>query len=114
MLLIASQRYEKRQEYISCVCLLMGIRAKQIVVHGLVQGVGFRYFTQRAGTRMQLVGSVRNCRDRTVEIIVEGEERSIDEFIRVMEKGPAGAQVEKLEIREIKPSGTYRTFLIEG
>ncbi len=94
--------------------LLMGILAKQIVVHGLVQGVGFRFFAQRVGTRTQVVGTVRNCWNGTVEIVVEGEKKNIDEFIKAVEKGPAGARVERLEIRDIDPSGAYRAFLIEG
>ena len=92
----------------------MVIEAKHIVVHGKVQGVGFRYFAQRTGSRLELAGNVRNCPDLTVEIVVEGESGKVEAFIKAMEKGPSAARVERLEIQDIDPRGDYNAFLIEG
>ena len=63
----------------------MTIIAKNIIVHGRVQGVGFRYFVQGKGIRLGLVGNVRNCRDSTVDIVVEGEAEVIADFIKQVE-----------------------------
>ena len=41
---------------------------KHIVVTGLVQGVGFRYFTVTQARRLGVQGWVRNCRDGSVEL----------------------------------------------
>ena len=73
----------------------MAAQAKQIIVHGRVQGVGFRYFVQHTGNRLGLTGNVRNCPDSTVEIVVEGDARKIADFIKQVKKGPSLASVLK-------------------
>ena len=92
----------------------MAVEGKHIIVSGRVQGVGFRYFVQSVGSRLGLGGNVRNCPDSTVEIVVEGESQKIGKFIKDVGKGPALARVERLEIRDVAPSGKYGGFLIEG
>jgi acylphosphatase len=92
----------------------MAAHAKQIIVHGRVQGVGFRYFVQHAGNRLGLEGNVRNCADSTVEIVVEGNEKKIAEFIKQVEKGPSLARVQRVDVLDIPVQGTFGSFLIEG
>jgi len=92
----------------------MAAQAKQIVVHGRVQGVGFRFFVRHVGSRLGLVGNVRNCPDGTVEIVVEGSEGRIAEFLRQVEKGPSLACVQRVEAVDIPVQGTFGSFLIEG
>jgi acylphosphatase len=92
----------------------MAACAKQITVHGRVQGVGFRYYVQRIGNRLAVSGDVRNCPDSTVEIIVEGDARKIADFIRQVEKGPPLARVERVDVLDIPVKGTYNSFSIEG
>jgi acylphosphatase len=87
--------------------------AKHIIVHGRVQGVGFRYFVEHIGNRMGLTGNVRNCPDSTVEIIVEGDAKKIADFIKHVEKGPSLARVQRLDINDIPVQGTYGSFSIE-
>jgi acylphosphatase len=92
----------------------MAAQAKRITVHGRVQGVGFRFFAQHAGTRLGLVGDVRNCPDSTVEIVVEGAPEKIAEFIKRIEAGPSLARVQRVDVADIAVKGTYGSFLIEG
>jgi acylphosphatase len=92
----------------------MKMIARRIVVHGMVQGVGFRYFVQRMGKRMGLTGDVRNLQDATVEIVVEGIPGRVDEFLSEVKRGPSMAYVERLEISDIACTGRYPTFTIEG
>jgi acylphosphatase len=92
----------------------MAMQAKRIIVYGRVQGVGFRFFVQHTGDRLGLTGDVRNCPDSTVEIIVEGAPGRIDRFIHEVRKGPSLARVERLEIFDAQPTGSYGTFLTEG
>ncbi len=92
----------------------MAAHAKQITVHGRVQGVGFRYFVRNVGNRLGLEGNVRNCPDSTVEILVEGNEKKIAEFIKQVEKGPSLARVQRVEVVDIPVQGTFGSFLIEG
>jgi acylphosphatase len=92
----------------------MNVRAKHIIVHGRVQGVGFRYFVQHAGNRLGLCGDVRNCPDSTVEIDVEGDAAKIADLIRQVEKGPTMARVQRVDVIDIPVKGTYSSFSIEG
>ncbi len=87
---------------------------RSIIVYGMVQGVGFRYFVQRLGRRLGLTGNVSNLPDGTVEIVAEGDAGPLDEFAREVEKGPPMARVERLDVRNIAVSGRYPTFMIEG
>jgi acylphosphatase len=92
----------------------MSVQAKQITVHGKVQGVGFRYFVQRAGKRLGLTGKVRNRPDDTVEIVVAGDAALITEFVSEVTKGPPLSRVERLDIKDIAPVEGFRSFQIEG
>jgi acylphosphatase len=92
----------------------MAACAKQIIVHGRVQGVGFRYFVQHAGTCLGLTGNVRNCPDSTVEIVVEGDAGKIADFIKQVGKGPSLARVQSVDVIDIPMQGSYSSFSIEG
>lgn len=92
----------------------MKIQAKHIVVHGRVQGVGFRYFVRDAALRLGLGGDVRNCPDSTVEIVVEGASAPVEALIREVSRGPALARVERLDVDDIPAEGNYRSFTMEG
>lgn len=59
--------------------------AKQIIFKGRVQGVGFRYTTQRAAGRYDLTGYVRNCSDGTVEAFLQGTASNIQACLNEIE-----------------------------
>lgn len=84
--------------------------AAHILVTGLVQGVGFRFFVQRAAGRLGITGFVRNCSDGSVEIHAEGEDSSMDEFLAQVKVGPRSARVSRAEVRWGEPAGTYTGF----
>ncbi len=67
--------------------------ARKYFVSGLVQGVGFRYFTQDAAERLRLPGYVRNLRDGRVEAYAIGTNEQHSRFLAVLKKGPRGAMV---------------------
>jgi acylphosphatase len=92
----------------------MAVCAKHIIVHGRVQGVGFRYFVQHMGNRLGLVGNVRNCPDSTVEIVVEGDAKRIADLVKQVEKGPSMAWVRRVDVLDLPVQGTYGSFSIEG
>jgi len=69
-----------------------------IVVQGLVQGVGFRYYVHRHATSLGLTGFAKNLYDGSVEIEVEGDRSSIEELIRLVKVGPRSAQVTDLKL----------------
>ncbi len=68
-----------------------------IRIHGKVQGVGYRFFATRVARRLGLKGSIQNQRDGTVEAIVEGEKKVIDEWIEELKEGPRYAEVTSID-----------------
>ena len=87
--------------------------AIQAKVHGLVQGVGFRYYTRSTAARIGTRGWVRNNGDGTVEVYAEGTPDQIRKMEDYLHTGPPHAHVTHVEIRRPHPTGTYRTFSIE-
>ena len=71
----------------------------KFIAHGRVQGVGFRGFVRRIANSMQLVGSVKNLPDGTVEILVEGDERKIAQLAKRISsiRLALGVHVERLD-----------------
>ena len=87
--------------------------ARKFIISGLVQGVGFRFFTQRAAARHQVRGYVRNLPDGRVESLAEGEEKAVEDFKHDLTTGPAFSKVEHLEETVLEPTGLYPAFRIE-
>jgi len=81
-------------------------------VVGMVQGVGFRDYTQRQASSFGLTGLVRNIWDGQVEIEVEGPVKKLDGFFIAIEKGPSMSRVQKLEKKEIPVLGNKKNFVI--
>jgi acylphosphatase len=67
-------------------------------VSGVVQGVGFRYWTQRQARQLGLGGYVRNARDGSVEVFAAGPAGGLEELRRILQRGPAGALVNAVEL----------------
>ncbi|PWY70953.1 acylphosphatase [Aspergillus heteromorphus CBS 117.55] len=72
-------------------------------VHGTVQGVGFRDFTQRRATEYDLKGWVKNTHCGRVEGEAQGTEESIQKLLKDINNGPRHAHVVKLEKKSIAP-----------
>lgn len=80
------------------------------MVHGDVQGVGFRYFVQRKAHALGLSGWVRNNDDGTVELVAEGPRRDLDELIRAAGEGPRMARVDRVDATWTEATGTLSAF----
>jgi acylphosphatase len=68
--------------------------ARRYFVSGMVQGVGFRYFTQDEAERLRLSGFVRNLRDGRVEVYAIGPAENLARLRTLLERGPRGAMVQ--------------------
>ena len=90
----------------------MGV-ARKFLVRGEVQGVGYRFFAQRAAARHQVVGYVLNCPDGTVEALVEGPASNVQAFKDDLVTGPEWAVVDQVEETVLEPTGTYSAFRVE-
>ncbi len=87
--------------------------ARKLIVSGLVQGVGFRFFTQRAAARHQVRGYVKNLEDGRVEALAEGDEKSVENFKHDLTAGPTHARVTEIEEIVLEPGNLYSSFRIE-
>ena len=85
----------------------------KINVTGIVQGVGFRPFVYRTAVHNELTGYVRNRGDAGVEILLEGEEQSIQSFLRdLKEKKPPLAQIHDVITTSLTGKNEHRKFAI--
>ena len=87
--------------------------ARKFLIRGDVQGVGYRFFAQRAAARHQVVGYVRNMSDGSVESLAEGTAASVEAFKHELGAGPQFAAVSQVEEIVLEPTGHYVSFLIE-
>lgn len=72
--------------------------AAHILVTGLVQGVGFRYFLQHHAELLGLRGYARNLHSGQVEIEVEGEKDSILRLVAEVKRGPRFSRISDVQV----------------
>jgi acylphosphatase len=80
-----------------------------VIVRGRVQGVGFRFSTQRRAAELGAAGWVRNRADGSVEAVFEGDPASVDAMLAFCRTGPRHALVDSVDEREEAPEG-LRSF----
>lgn len=81
---------------------------RHLVVHGHVQGVFYRGWSVEAARSLGLSGWVRNRRDGTVEMLIDGPEAAIEAMIARCRDGPPAARVERIDVvetEEMPPAG---------
>ena len=83
-----------------------------VFVSGRVQGVAFRWVTIDVANQLNVVGWVRNLYDGRVEVMAEGEEGILNQFIEFLKKGPRYAKVKDIEIEWLESTGEFSTFKI--
>ncbi len=87
----------------------MDVRAR-IIVSGVVQGVGYRFFVQRVARRMLLNGWVKNLFSGEVELEVEGPRGLIESMIKELRTGSLHATVTEIQVEWKKYTGQYSGF----
>lgn len=87
------------------------METKRLIVHGRVQGVGYRYGMLAVAKHVQISGWVRNRSDGTVEAIVQGTTEAIEKILDWARRGPSGAAVSRVEIHEDTEQQIYEGFI---
>ncbi|MEB7384065.1 acylphosphatase [Staphylococcus xylosus] len=86
------------------------MKRKHIKVFGMVQGVGFRYYTQKIARKYHIVGTVENV-DNYVDIYAQGDEPSLTQFINAVTDGASSAShVEDFTTEEIEIEQSLKDF----
>ncbi len=78
---------------------------RRVVVHGRVQGVGFRISLARVAGSRGLAGWVRNQPDGTVEAVLEGSPDAVESLVRWCGQGPRGAAVDGVDVEDEPAEG---------
>lgn len=84
----------------------------EIVVTGLVQGVGFRYFVYSKGRNLNLKGYTKNLFTGEVVTFVEGERYLIEELIDYIKIGPSRAHVKTCSVNWFENKNEFKSFEI--
>ncbi|MEO0250593.1 MAG: acylphosphatase [candidate division WOR-3 bacterium] len=84
----------------------------EVIVSGLVQGVGYRFFVQRVARSLNLTGYVMNLRGGKVKAIAEGPRASLFIFVEELKKGPPLASVEGIHTTWGEYRAMFRDFSI--
>jgi acylphosphatase len=82
-------------------------QTRRYFVSGIVQGVGFRLFTQRAAQKLRITGYARNVFDGRVEILATGTPEQLAEFRAFLEKGPRFSSVSLVQEDAAEPDPDY-------
>ena len=85
-----------------------------IFITGRVQGVAFRYYTQKIANKLGITGWIRNCVDGKVEIIAEGSKERVRQLIDWCHEGPRSAIVKKVDLTWEEYRGEFLFFNVKG
>ena len=81
-----------------------------ILVSGKVQGVFFRQALKVVAKKNNVLGWVRNLKDKRVEAILEGDNKSINSVIEWIHIGPANSRVDDIEVSNEEFKNEFSTF----
>ncbi|TFB12971.1 acylphosphatase [Candidatus Marinimicrobia bacterium MT.SAG.4] len=83
-----------------------------VVVSGVVQMVGYRWFALNSAKELQLTGWVKNLENGTVELRAFGQKGTLDAFIKQLRIGPMFSKVTNVNVQGIDYESTYKDFLV--
>ncbi len=83
-------------------------------VRGIVQGVGFRYFTRESAAGLELTGWVRNKMDGSVELVAEGPRAGLERLLERVTAGPQQGSVSGVEADWSEATGEFGSFVVRG
>lgn len=82
------------------------------LVEGRVQGVGFRFFVRDVATQLGCTGWVRNRWNGEVEVLAEGELKSLEHLLKELHRGPRAAFVTNVQAQWLEASGEFQDFRV--
>lgn len=81
-----------------------------MILTGRVQGVNFRSFAVREADNLGVKGYIKNLHDGNLEIVAEGNEKELQEFIKKCRRGPLLAFVKGFDVKEENATGEFEDF----
>lgn len=88
------------------------VKRVRIVIKGKVQGVFFRDFAKQNANKLGIVGYAKNLKNGNLEIVAQGQEANVSDFVKLCRRGPIFAKVEGVEVidEKIEDEGDYEYF----
>ena len=83
---------------------------KHLVISGKVQGVGFRYWLQGIAIKKNIFGWVKNKIAGDVEVLIVGNEKEVNDMIKLCEKGPLSSEVDHVKVSEYQKDYLKKSF----
>jgi acylphosphatase len=93
--------------------LILGVKASLVKVFGRVQRVGYRRHVLDSAQELGLSGYVRNEKDGSVTVFVQGDDAAVEKFIEMLKTPPQPAHVKSLEVKEAGPRPALKYFTIK-
>jgi acylphosphatase len=91
---------------------MMGQKTERYIVKGMVQGVGFRYYTSHQAIKLGLTGYARNLNNGDVEVVAYGDTNKLEAMYLWLHQGSPMAQVTQVERSEVVTDKIYQGFAI--
>ena len=82
----------------------------EVVVQGVVQGVGYRFFVLNQARLFDIKGYVRNLPDGSVEVVAEGEKGMVKDFVDRLRIGPLSAHVTGIDVKWYDEDSGFTEF----
>lgn len=79
------------------------ITSLRLRIEGSVQAVGYRNFAIEEARKLKLDGWIRNRSNGTVEVLISGETKTVENFVQACMRGPAGSQVKSVDLDKAEP-----------
>lgn len=83
-----------------------------IIVKGLVQGVGYRYFCYTKALEYDIKGYAKNLIDGSVEVLAEGNKNLVNDFIKELKTGPSNSFVKSIYVEELISASTDNDYTV--
>jgi acylphosphatase len=85
----------------------------KLIVKGIVQGVNFRYYSQRQAAKFNITGWVKNLPDGSVAGVFEGDEQDVEAMVQWCRRGPPSAHVTELIVQPEEYRGEFSSFSVK-
>ncbi|APT17967.1 hypothetical protein FC62_GL000002 [Amylolactobacillus amylotrophicus DSM 20534] len=87
----------------------------EIIVHGLVQGVGFRFMTKLVADQLHVFGTVENLANGDVRIVAQADSETMTHFLTKIKASPSpSGHVETMQVRELTDVQPLHSFRVTG
>jgi acylphosphatase len=92
---------------------ILGVKASLVKVFGRVQRVGYRRHVLDSAQELGLSGYVRNEKDGSVTVFVQGDDAAVEKFIEKLKTPPQPAHVKSLDVKDARPRPALKYFTIK-